>query len=289
MPEFSQSQLLRLKYIDFCLMFFGKSNRKALMDRFSISSAASTRDLSLYKEQYSKNITYDKASKEYRVTKDFKPAYSHDALESLKIIANDIGVDGTKELEIICESPTQINNPDLNILSKITQAIYQKKPIELNYCSLSSGSTKRIFVPHALVNNGLRWHIRGYDRKRKGFRDFVINRIQKAQLLLSDTIHQEETKDHDIQWNRIVEMEIIPHPNIKHKEVIEHEFEMKNGVLKVNARAAVVGYFLRRWNIDCSPDHQGSSTNYHLWLKNNLSLYGVSNLKLAPLYTPPNE
>lgn len=259
------------------------------MDKFDISSAASTRDLSLYKEKYPRNIIYDRGGKEYSASKEFRPAYSHNATEALKIIAKNVEGMNSKELDIVCENPTQINTIDINILAKITQAMHNQKPLALNYCSLSSGLTKRVFVPLALVNNGLRWHVRGYDRKRSGFRDFVINRIQTAEVLINEEIPQIESIEHDIQWNRIVEMEIVPHPALKHKQTIEQEYGMKNGVLKINVRAAVVGYFLRRWNIDCSKDHRGSETDHHLWLKNSLSLYGVSNINLAPLYTPPKE
>ncbi len=51
-----------------------------------------------------------------------------------------------------------------------------------------------------------------------------------------------------------------------------------------NIRAAVAGYFLRRWNIDCSEDHSLRGNEYHLWLKNYPALYGVDNLLIAPAY-----
>jgi len=54
--------------------------------------------------------------------------------------------------------------------------------------------------------------------------------------------------------------------------------------LKVNVRAAVAGYVLRRWNVDCSEDHSMEGPEYHLWLKNRQALYGVENLVIAPGY-----
>ena len=38
---------------------------------------------------------------------------------------------------------------------------------------MTSGKTQRVIVPFALVDTGLRWHVRAYDRKRNGFRDFL--------------------------------------------------------------------------------------------------------------------
>jgi hypothetical protein len=71
------------------------------------------------------------------------------------------------------------------------------------------------------------------------------------------------------------------------------DYAMRDGVLKVNVRAAVAGYVLRRWNVDCTEDHslKGTEDNnqkgaeYHLWLRNRQALYGVQNLMLAPGYT----
>ena len=49
-------------------------------------------------------------------------------------------------------------------------------------------------------------------------------------------------------------------------------------------RAAMAGYLLRRWNVDCTEDHGLKGTEYHLWLRNRQALYGVTNLVLAPGY-----
>jgi hypothetical protein len=46
---------------------------------------------------------------------------------------------------------------------------------------------------------------------RKAFIDYVITRI--ADAMISDSAPQEhETREADIQWNRIVEMELVAHP-----------------------------------------------------------------------------
>lgn len=83
--------------------------------------------------------------------------------------------------------------------------------------------------------------MRAYDRKRSRFTDFVINRIAGPKLL-STEIAKSETKESDIQWNRIVEMHIVPHPNLQHPDTIETEYGMTNGMLKILVRAAVAGY-----------------------------------------------
>ncbi len=287
--DISQAQNLRLKNIDFCLFFLGEITRKTHMDHFGVSTAAATRDLTTYKTAFPQNVDYDLSQKSYKASINFLPQYEHEPLESIRALSKNFKINGVPSSPITCENPTKINSPDLQILSTITSAMFRKKVVKMQYCSLSSGDTTREFVPLALVDNGLRWHVRGFDRRSQGFRDFVINRIKSVSILVDSRIEEVEKEKADIQWNRIVEMEIVPHPSLEHKEAIIHEYGMKDEILKINARAAVAGYFLRLWNIDCSHDHSGPEKVYRLWLKNNLALYGIVNHKLAPLYTSPDE
>ena len=80
-------------------------------------------------------------------------------------------------------------------------------------------------------------------------------------------------------------MEIVAHPNLPYPETIEVDYAMQDAVLRVNVRAAVAGYVLRRWNVDCTQDHSLEGAECHLWLRNRPALYGVQNLMLAPGYT----
>ena len=59
---------------------------------------------------------------------------------------------------------------------------------------------------------------------------------------------------------------------------------MTGGELKVEIRAALVGYFLRYWSVDCSRTHALDSNQYHLALKEVESIFGVENIQLAPGY-----
>jgi hypothetical protein len=88
-----------------------------------------------------------------------------------------------------------------------------------------------------------------------------------------------------VQWNRIAEIELVPHPaNVQHPDTIEAEYGMENGTLRMRVRAAMAGYLMRRWNVDCTEDHSLKGAEYHLWLRNRQALYGVTNLVLAPGY-----
>jgi predicted DNA-binding transcriptional regulator YafY len=173
---------------------------------------------------------------------------------------------------------------DLELLSVLTRAIHQGAAVEIAYRALSSGLTTREIVPFALADSGLRWHVRAFDRRSGEFRDFVLGRLDDAQLL-PGPVADHEKSDQDIQWNRITELELVPHPaNVQHPDTIEAEYGMEGGVLKFRARAAMAGYLLRRWNVDCTDGHSLKGGEYHLWLRNRQALYGVTNLVLAPGY-----
>ena len=286
MDEFSFAQKQRLAYIDFKLYFTGMVTRSEIVSHFELGLAAATRDLKFYKDNAPENMAYDNVEKKYFITTQFKPIFKHDARRTLIKLANNIsdGFDSIGDTSFPIESPSPLNVPDIDIIAKLSQAIINHKPINVIYTSLSSGSGARELVPHSIVDNGLRWHIRAYDRKSKSFRDFVLTRITKV-TILAQTPSSEEDKLEDHQWMRMVPLQIIPHPNnVKHPTAIKLDFGMEKGILEVNVRAAMAGYLLRRWNVDCSESGSLPGLEYQLYLKNIQTLYGAENLALAPGY-----
>lgn len=281
----SQAQRERLFHIDFKLYFLGSVNRTDLVSRFGIKEAAASRDLSLYKDLAPKNIEYDTKAKTYIQRDGFSPLFEYSGSQTLAALLHGFGDDfvGTQKPIVTCEAPTQLNYPNIQALAFITRAIHNNLVLKIQYRSLSSGLSEREIVPFALIDNGLRWHVRGYDRARSRFADFVVNRIEAPQFV-SEEIPEDQTKAADNQWNRIVELHIVPHPKLKHPETIEAEYLMNSGLLKLSVRAALTGYVLRKWNVDCSKEHTLDGPEYHLWLKNTPTLYGVDNLSLAPGY-----
>jgi hypothetical protein len=286
MDEFSFAQKQRLAYIDFKLYFTGMVTRSEIVSHFELGLAAATRDLKFYKDNAPENMAYDNVEKKYFITTQFKPIFKHDARRTLIKLANNIsdGFDSIGDTSFPLESPSPLNVPDIDIIAKLSQAIINHKPISVIYTSLSSGSGARELVPHSIVDNGLRWHLRAYDRKSKSFRDFVLTRITKV-TIIKQKLLPEEDKLEDHQWMRMVPLQIIPHPkNVEHPTAIKLDFGMENGVLEINVRAAMAGYLLRRWNVDCTEDANLGGSEYQLYLQNSQTLYGAENLSIAPGY-----
>lgn len=287
MNNLSYSQKQRLSYIDFRLMFVGHFTRAEVVEHFKMGLSAATRDIKLYKELADINLVYNNAEKRYFQTDLFKPLFTHDPKLTLSKLVNQSteGTNTITDIKFPFEDPSQLSVPDIYAISSLTQAALNKKAVEVTYTSLSSGDSTRIIIPHSIVDNGLRWHVRAFDLNTEQFRDFVITRITSANLVdLEIEAHQKILADD--QWLRIVPLELVPHPNnIQYPKAIELDYGMSEGLLSLNVRSALVGYLLRRWNVDCSENATQSTPEHQLWLRNRPALYGVENIILASGYS----
>ncbi|MCD8559951.1 MAG: WYL domain-containing protein [Shewanella xiamenensis] len=278
------AQRERLAHIDFVLMFKGEARRTDLVERFNIAPSVATQDFARYKEIAPQNVVYDEKRKQHLKAASFISLFDFDVIRTLATLSQGFGDGFSGQLKppLACEAPYHLNKPSLSIVAKVTEAIHKGKALSIIYVSLSSGETTREIVPHTLVDNGLRWHVRGFDRKHSEFRDFVLTRIKAAVVLEDSTLSEAELETQDRQWNRFVELELVPHPRLEHSEAIELDYGMKGGVLKVEIRAAIAGYLLRQWHVDCSTNATFKDGGAQLHLKNRAALYGVKNLNIAP-------
>lgn len=286
--DLTQPQRDRLAFVELRVRFIGEIRRQDLVTRFGIQSAAASRDLALYKELASGNIDYDSKVKSYVLGPDFQPIFDFPPERVLSWLTQGFGDGEPMRLKawVMSESPSRLAHPDLDVLASVTRAIHQECPLGIEYCSISSGRAEREIVPFALIDNGLRWLVRAFDRKSQEFRDFVINRIKCPVALKAQLVAPHEMSDQDIQWTRIVELELVPHPNQPRPEIAEMDYGMTGGMVKMKLRAATAGYILRKWSVDCTADHSLRGPEYRLWLKDHLALYGVKNAVLAPGYAP---
>jgi predicted DNA-binding transcriptional regulator YafY len=68
-------------------------------------------------------------------------------------------------------------------LSYIMQAMSEKKIIELSYYSASKNEqTCRLVEPYNIWFYSMNWHLIGFCRKRKSYRDFRLDRIQNVKI-----------------------------------------------------------------------------------------------------------
>ncbi|MFZ6742790.1 WYL domain-containing protein [Undibacterium sp. JH2W] len=290
LTELPAAQRERLAFIEFRLWFLGKVTRKDVMERFGIASAAGTRDLVLYKELAPNNATYE--GKMYHYRDSFLPLFQHQAERVMSALCSGFG-DGEASIGqnlLAHDVPARLNQPKLADLATVTRAIHGQYTLTLSYHSMKTGLSPREIVPLALVDSGLRWHVRAYDRNKQEFRDLVLTRMENISPIKNEdarhAVQEHEQLIADEQWQLMVNIELHPHPAHPHPSSIMRDYGMKNGKLEVKLRAAVAGYVLRQWQVDCSPEAQLDKASYRLKLANISVLDKVKNAVLAPGYLP---
>lgn len=283
LENLNHAQRVRLAFIDFSLEFFGQITRADLIQKFGTGLASCTRDLSLYRELAPNNAVLMHENKRYVRTETFRAIFEHDPESVLRTLANGFG-DGFSlphEKSPTCFDAIRLVYPNADIISAIMRAIYSNSAIRCEYESLSSGTTKRELVPHAIVNNGHRWHVRAFDRKSKEFSDFVCTRFKRIELQEAEP-KSNELADMDSMWNTLCELQLVPHPRLGYSKAIEMDFGMTKGTLELEVRAALANYVLRQWNVDCTDNATLTGDEYQLYLKNKNSLVDLINFSITP-------
>lgn len=281
--ELSGYQKELLAHIEFIGRFYGVVSRADLVKRFDISEASATRTFQLYNSIAPDNLIYRPNIRRYEWQDNASPVIEVSINKCLSTLTDGFGDSFAHATDKPFAVKNSLFHVNLDILAGITRAIKRKYPITISYLSKSSpqGSERQI-VPHSIADSGLRWHVRAFDRKRNEFRDFVINRMSALEPCKSDEALAHEERSADVAWNRIVELELQPHPRLnKIAPMIEFEYQMVSGVLIKQVREALAGYLLDSWNIDASTDASLSGEHIMLHLKNSKELE-FPNKKLAP-------
>lgn len=258
-----------------------------VLERFGLATAAGTRDMVLYRNLAPSNVVY--GGKVYRYAPSFQPLLQHSVERVLAGLTSGYGMGeplGTGEL-LPHAMPTRLNQPDLATLATVSRAIHGKHALELTYHSMKTGAVRREIVPHSLVDSGVRWHVRAYDRTKAEFRDLVLTRMEDVRQIVGTgaekpSAEAKERVEADDQWNKWVSLDLLPHPAHPHPISIAKDFGMQDGRLRVSLRAAMVGYVLRQWQVDCSPDARLRGAVHRLWLAEAESLATVESAVLAP-------
>jgi predicted DNA-binding transcriptional regulator YafY len=286
----SRAQIARLYYIDFRLYFLGELRRSDLTDQFGIAGAAATRDLAMYRDIAGEGVEFDGPSRFYKPAQAFTPAFVHQPARVLTALSEGFGQDAPVASPPFLSASLQapLLSPAMEILAPVARAIYCRKPLHLMLRE-ATGESEHLVVPFALVQDGVRWKVRAYDRGSRTFREFSLSLVADAAVRVDDTVAAHETYENDDQWMRVVEIELAPHPGLDPatQQQVRLEYAITNGVLNVKARASEIARLLRLWDVDCSPDHRHPGVRSMLWLTQPMALYGVTDVRLAPGYAVP--
>lgn len=85
---------------------------------------------------------------------------------------------------------------------------------------------ERTIEPHSLVRAGRRWHVRGFCLLRQDFRDFVLGRMTKAQLLPEPCTADASA---DASWSTVLKVRLVAHPRLSPAQQLVVRNEYFNG------------------------------------------------------------
>lgn len=244
----------RLELIEFRLLWEGRVSRRDLVKEFGISAAQASVDLTRYEELAPGNMDYDRPSRSYGRSKDFRPRLidpdASDYLNELRLVA-----EGLHEGHWIGTAPPVGMLPvharavGFAQLRDVLGAIRNGEAVEIFYQSFSRVDPEwRWIAPHALGFDGVRWHARSWCLRSRMFKDFSLARIQDCRGAKPFAVDPMMDRD----WLESVDIVVVPDPGLSkaQRKAVEIEYGMKDGKLKVPVRRAFLTYALRRLGLD---------------------------------------
>ena len=244
--------LLRYRYIETIALWEGRLTTGHLTRCFGIGRQQASRDINTYAREIAPgNIEYDKYLKGYRPAAEFRPRVTRGtADEYLHLMTRHEQLMGVFEsLPLTTANVEQLSPPTRDIsaavLRPLIQAARQGRRLEVDYVSLQHPDREgRIIVPHTLVFTGFRWHVRAWCEKNRGYRDFVLSRFRGEAELLGSSEH---SAGDDRAWQTHIDVVVAPDPRLTpaQREVIEVDFGMTDGELRLQTRAILASYLLK--------------------------------------------
>ncbi|PPB09925.1 WYL domain-containing protein [Pseudomonas aeruginosa] len=242
----------RLQFIDFRLRWERRINRMDLTEYFGISVPQASLDIAKYTELAPNNLTYDRSSKTYTAAPSFRPLYQRSSAQRYlaELLATKMGVVESTASFIGSApetdwAPSPWRTIDEQTVELVVRAIRQQEAIRVSYQSMTSlNESIRLLSPHALGYDGFRWHVRAFCHKRQRFSDFVL-----ARILRIDGIEPSQVDfSQDTHWHTVLTLILAPHPDLPaaKKRVLELDYGMEDGQVKLPCRQAFLYYTLRR-------------------------------------------
>ncbi len=266
----------RLQYIEIMAFYTGVVTRSDVAKAFGLSDAAATKDLKLYGDLAPNNLLYNHSVFGFVPSPAFSPAFAELAPTAvLPIIAGNLAVAGGPYGQdsiyglATATLPLPARLPSPQVLAQITRAIHGGKQLRVSYHSLSERDSQqqRILEPHALVDTGLRWHVRAYNLDSYDFRDFVLSRITQAECLEA---RAESNVQYDDDWVEMISLQLGPHAGLdaQKRASLLLDYGANGAAIEIEVRRALIGYVLQRLSVDTTEDHSLNPNAYQLMLLN---------------------
>lgn len=249
--------LQRYRLIEIIALWEGRLTTNHLCETFGIGRQQASKDLNDYLATIGAgNLVYDKQAKGYRPTEAFTPKVTSGvADEYLHLLSRNHELQQTfEQLPLQAANSDVVQVPLRNVKPEVIRALVMAarsgRRVEVDYVSLQNPSREgRIIAPHTLVYAGSRWHVRAFCEKNGDFRDFVLSRFRGTPTI-EGAANSQITDDK--RWNHKITLKVIPDQRLtkEQRKVIEQDYGMLRGSLRVTTRAALAQYVLQALRID---------------------------------------
>lgn len=248
----------RLEFIEFRLFWEGGINRSDIVGQFGVSVPQASHDLRHYQQIAPRNLIYDKSSKRYVSSVDFKPVLSvpkaADYLTQLGSREDEHAIGGYSWLSDpppVDFMPLPYRSVSVNVLREVLSAVPARTSLEIDYQTMGEsqrGPKRRWITPHAFAHDGTRWHVRAYCHIDDKFKDFLLSRI----LSIHDSGQAGAAPDDDHLWHDHLLVVFVPNPELPElqQRMVAIDYDMKENRLEMWVRKALLYYFARHFRLD---------------------------------------
>ena len=257
MSDTRWEQLLRYRFIEIIALWEGRLTTTHLCRVFGIGRQQASKDINNYKRSIGPgNLDYDATAKGYKPSSSFSPKVTKGVTEEyLDILA------GVSEMQqVLGQLPDALTATEIltppgrqippQTLQPLIRAARDHLRLEVDYVSLNQPDREgRIIVPHTLVWNGVRWHVRAWCEKNQDYRDFVLSRFRGEPEVIGQS---DKTIEADQDWQHRVVVEMVPDPRLSPEQqaVVAHDFGMSDGEWRLSIRAKLLPYVFKLLQID---------------------------------------
>lgn len=251
----------RLKLLECTVLLNGWVRTQALTESFGISRAQASKDFAVYQALAPDNLVYNRSQKYYEPGEHFRALLLSGRTSELLDVLAALPGENRPVVALAAAGPSvELLRPlerelDLDILRAVSAAASNGHRLRVDYQSMRRPHPRRLELsPHTLVFSGFRWHVRAFSHEHDEYRDFVLARMHRAELL-AEEVGRSREGDHD--WFEEVELVVGVHPDLPEAQqaVIAADYGMRDGRTIHPVRRAMVPYFLRLMQIDPEREH----------------------------------
>jgi len=241
----------RLRVMEAVLTWEGEVGNARVRQLFGIQTVQASRLLAEFRALMGDRIFEDGRAK---VLKPLSPGAAG-ADVSLDEYIHQIQAAGDSEAYVV-DGRIDLTGVQPAIFAVLRKAAANGTGVLITYASMGNPIyAERTIFPHSIVRVGRRWHARAWCTSRNDFRDFTLGRIKSAVTVPDEA---KRTVADDTDWNRLVEVRVVPHRalTLEQQQVVRDECFAGMMAVRSKVRACLVQYVIQDLRASTDPARQ---------------------------------